>query len=529
MRHKNHLVITSVVLSIAVAMIPLSSPRADDSRRGSTSSSADDPPPKPKSKASEYRRLLDEIAAERKHIETLEKEVKELQDSKVQIEQTQTTLQASNSQTQRQVNDVQKTLSSQLGPFNFGDRINFFLGQHTFSLVGGVAAGFAYSRQSGKNEPTLDFEVNPLIRLNSWINFYASIGARVQPGGVSSIGPSLGNLEIFPFGWEVPVELVAGIFDRPFGDWFEDQSPNWVNPFITAPLLYGAEAIQAGSSMGIQARGGIQWGGLGQDVDYTLWLDSGSTFESAPGVGTIPVPVIGEIINPLTGTNLATNGKGVGARFRWFPIPLEADLGRLELEASTYNGKWLDSLWYYSWGVGYAYRLGPFRTRGEWASTYRSMPSASQVPGIVGTPPYPGCCGHDYRQGWYAQFGYFLYGIPHPNLGEFLEQRFDKIEAMVRYSGVNQRAIVTNDISTIPIFGFNGSPAVFTPHACEVALGVDYWFAPSIVWQTEVDWELPGAGGQAYTFAGGATTPTLSSIGATTNDVAVLTQFTVGF
>ena len=60
---------------------------------------------------------------------------------------------------------------------------------------------------------------------------------------------------------------------------------------------------------------------------------------------------------------------------------------------------------------------------------------------------YPGCCGHENRQGWYAMFGYFLYGIPHPYLGDWLEPRFNKTEFLVRYSGVNQRAILANDIS----------------------------------------------------------------------------------
>jgi hypothetical protein len=49
-----------------------------------------------------------------------------------------------------------------------------------------------------------------------------------------------------------------------------------VNPFITAPLLYGAEVIVPPSSMGLQARGGMQWGEVGQDFDCTVWGDSRS-------------------------------------------------------------------------------------------------------------------------------------------------------------------------------------------------------------------------------------------------------------
>jgi hypothetical protein len=232
--------------------------------------------------------------------------------------------------------------------------------------------------------------------------------------------------------------------------------------------------------------------------------------------------VIGEILNPLTGINLATKGIAYGERLRFYPIPVEMNWGRLELEASTYDGKWLDGNWYESWGVGYAYRVGAFRSRGEWEQSYRQMPS------LAGAAIYPGCCGHDNRQGWYVQAGYFLYGIPHPYLGDWLEPRFNKIELSVRYSGVNQRAILANDITTTPVFGFSGSPSVFYPHAREVAFGLDYWILPKIVWKNELDLELPGAGGTLYTLSP-TTTTTASAIGPTTNDIAVMTQFTVGF
>ena len=180
------------------------------------------------------------------------------------------------------------------------------------------------------------------------------------------------------------------------------RAPPWINPFVTAPLLYGAEAIEPPASLGLQARGGIQWGRLGQDVDYTVWADSGPSFESAPGVNVIPEPIIGERLNPLTGTNIATNGKGYGGALQALSA---ADrlrtLDAWSWMATTYNGKWLDGLWYDSWGVGYAYRVGPFRTRGEWAQTYRQMPN------LTGAAAYPGCCGHENRQGWYAHVWLF--------------------------------------------------------------------------------------------------------------------------
>jgi hypothetical protein len=92
---------------------------------------------------------------------------------------------------------------------------------------------------------------------------------------------------------------------------------------------------------------------------------------------------------------------------------------------------------------------------------------------------------------------------------------------LVRYSGINQRAVVLSEIISTPSIGFSGSPAEFAPHAREVALGLDYWFAPSIVWQNEFDLELPRAGG-FYSDTG-------MPVGATSNDRAFLSQLAVGF
>jgi len=304
------------------------------------------------------------------------------------------------------------------------------------------------------------------------------------------------------------LQVNAGLFDQPFGDWYEAQSTLWVNRFITAPLLYSAEAIIPPTELGLQLRGGLQWGALGQDVDYTTWVANGPGFDSA-----LPQPVVGQTLNPVNNIQINTNGKAFGTRIRFYPFPLDSNLGRLELGASTYNGKWLNGNWFNSLGIDYAYLNGNLQTRGEYVQAYRQMPN--------GAAP-------DNRQGWYVQLGYFLAGIPLPQLPLGLDRYIKNLEPLVRYSGVNQPAVVADEISTIPGVGFSGSPSIFTPHSRQVALGIDYWIEPSIVWQTEFDIELPRAGGTLFSFNGG-NTPTASLIGATPNDHAILTQFVIGF
>ena len=76
----------------------------------------------------------------------------------------------------------------------------------------------------------------------------------------------------------------------------------------------------------------------------------------------------------------------------------------------------------------------------------------------------------------------------------------------------------------IPDFGISGSPALFAPHSREVALGLDYWFGPAIVWENEFDLELPRSGGY-FVDGSGVATPA----GSIPNDKAILSRFTVGF
>jgi hypothetical protein len=76
-------------------------------------------------------------------------------------------------------------------------------------------------------------------------------------------------------------------------------------------------------------------------VDYTLWIANGPSFDSA-----LPTPVVGQTLNPQNNIALNSNGRAFGGRFRLYPFPLDAGLGRLELGASTYDGKWLNSNWF---------------------------------------------------------------------------------------------------------------------------------------------------------------------------------------
>jgi hypothetical protein len=457
------------------------------------------------SEATERRR----VEQDEKHIQELENQLRRLETQNQKLGKTASTLEINETKftgdTQQRLQELQNQLAAKSSQPDFQSEMNRYLGTHQLTIAGAAAGAFIYDKQTAQNTFSLEFEPLFLYRLNDWILFEGTIAATLPPGSGASFSLPVATAQIFLNDY---LEVNAGIFDEPFGDWYEDQSPLWVNRFITAPLLYGAEPIVPPTDIGVQLRGGAQWGALGQDVDYTTWIANGPSYDSA-----IPKPVVGQTLNP--GNNIATNtnGRAFGGRFRFYPFPLDSGLGRLEVGASTYDGKWLDSNWLYSWGLSAAYLYKDLQARAEYVESYRQMPAGS---------------GPDNRQGWYVQAGYFLQHLPSTRISDTLDDTLRRLELLIRYSGVNQRAIVADEITTTPAIGFSGSPSIFSPHAREVALGIDYWIEPSIVWQTEFDLELPGRGGSLFAF-NGASTPKVSGIGATANDKALLTQLSIGF
>jgi len=462
----------------------------------------------------EIQQLRKDEAAERRRSETEEIRIRKLEQELKKVETQNNRLSGATQElvitntklkthTEQKFQDLQQQVGEGISAPQFDSAFSRYLGTHQFSVAGDAAGGFIYDRKTSQNTFTLAFQPIVLYRMNDWILFEGSISASLPPGSGASFSLPVATAQIFLNDY---LEVNAGIFDQPFGDWYEDQSPLWVNRFITAPLLYGAEALVPPTDIGVQLRGSMQWGALGQDVDYTSWIANGPSFDSS-----LPAPVVGQTLNPQNNIGINTNGRAFGGRIRFYPLPLDADLGRLELGGSTYDGKWQNSLWFKSWGVDFAYLKNNLQARGEFAESYRQMPSGS---------------GPDNRQGWYLQIGYFLQNMPSTHL-EQIDNIIHRLELLTRYSGVNQRAIVTDEITTTPALGFSGSPSIFAPHSREVALGLDYWIEPSIVWQTEFDLELPNAGGTAFTF-GGAHTPTAAPA-VTPNDRALLTQLSIGF
>ncbi len=468
---------------------------------------------------SELRELKQDRVRDQEEIRDLKARVEQLEGENKQLKSTNNQIQNEQVQTTQAVKQIQEQAKEGPSSSQFSSALNRYLGTSTFMISGAAGLSYVYDQQTGsindvphqkQNTFLSDWEPMILYRPNDWILFQGILSAAFGSTG-TSVDLSSAEFHLF---LHDHLELLGGLFDNPFGDWYETQSPMWVNRFITAPLPFGVEPVVPAGEMGLQARGGFQWGKTGQDFDYTVWGGNGPSFsEPVPGATmNAPTPIAFK----------STNGKSVGARFRFYPIPLDADWGRLELGTSTYNGKWTAGNWLNSWGVDFNYFIGSLQTRGEWLQSYRQMPN--------GVPS-------DNRQGGYIQTGYFLNNVDLPFLPEAVNKHLQRLEPLIRFSMVNQRAVATDDINSatgvgmggfrvglVPDFGLNGSPALYAPHSREVALGLDYWLTPSIVWQNEFDFEVPRKGG-VFVASDGSTTAVVH----VPNDYIFFTQVSIGF
>lgn len=467
---------------------------------------------------SEIRKLEQSRTQDLEEIKRLEKRVGDLESENRQLKASNIQAVTQAAQATQAVKQIEKKAETGPSAGQFSQAFQQYLGSHTFQVTGAAGVDYVFDQQSGAldnlhhaTQNTFFFNWEPMVlyRPADWILFEGELEASFGQAGTGTDLP-LADFQLFLNDY---VTIVAGLFDNPFGDWFENQSPMWVNRFVSAPLPFGVESVVPPSEIGVQFRGGINWGDLGQDIDYTIWTGNGPSFSEN---------VLGASLGgPVAVASSQTNGKSFGGRLRFYPFPIDANLGRLELGASTYNSKWLNGHWLNAWGLDFNYYRGNLQTRGEWLESYRSMP------GPV----------NDNRQGWYLQAGYFLRDFKAPFLPDQVNNFVQRTEALVRYSGVNQHFVAIDDIGgatgigvggiqagLIPDFGLSGSPALFAPHSREIALGLDYWIAPSIVWQNEFDIELPHAGG-TFVAGDGTTTP----VGSVPNDRAFLSQFTIGF
>lgn len=410
----------------------------------SSGASAGDSPGQIRQLREEIHRLREENQRTQQRMEELERKLKEVEAQQGQAVATQ----------EQQMEERATTVSRR-----YLDR---YWGENRFVLTGWGAGTFAWRRNAATNTFTATLAPIFLYRVTDRILFEAEPEFELADDGETEVNLEYAQADVFLNDY---VTVVGGKFLLPFGEFIQQLHPAWINKLVSFPLPL-RENEEGGllpfSNVGLQLRGGARlFDRTGLNLDYTVFIANGPRFESDE---------VGSLLNPNNVDN--NRGKGYGARLAVYPLPLDFGMGRLKLGASTFDGKWGDGgdLWFTSWGLDLAYQLEEFELRGEYLRTRREMPSGTS---------------NDDREGWYVQAAYKLARLQVPHL--------NRLELVARYSGLNQRAVTEEDL---------------LPHPRQVALGIDYWLTPSVVWKLEYDRDLPKDA---------------------PNDHAILTQIGVGF
>ncbi len=332
------------------------------------------------------------------------------------------------------------------------DLFDRWFGDNRFIVTGYGQASYDWDRNAQTN--TFGARFNPLFlyRITNRVLFEASPEIELESTGETNVNLENAQADIILNDY---MTFVAGKFLLPFGDFIEHIEPAWINKLASKPLPYveGDEGgLLAFSDLGVQLRGATElFGEEGVDLDYTVFMSNGPSFENS-ALGT---PAIG---TPFLTNNVDLNkGKAFGGRIGLYPIPLAAEMGRLRIGASTYDGTWDDKqgLWFSAYGLDFAYQLDELDVRGEYLQTRRQLEGQST----------------DRRDGWYLQAAYKL-----SRLGI---EPFNKLELVARWSGLQQHGLAANDV-----LGTEERPG----NPREFAFGVDYWLTPSVVGKLEYDW-----------------------------------------
>jgi hypothetical protein len=319
-----------------------------------------------------------------------------------------------------------------------------YAGTNRFVLTGWGASTYEWHRNNRTNTFTATIAPILLYRATDRVLFEAEPEFELEDDGGTEVNLEYAQADVFVNDY---LTFVGGKFLLPFGEFIQQLHPAWINKLVSFPLPYretGEGGLLPFSDVGAQLRGATRLlDKEGVDFEYTLFVTNGPRFASD------------ELGAGFESNNVDFNrGKGYGARVAVWPLPLAADVGRLKLGASTFDGKWNeDGQWFTSWGIDAAYQLNELEVRGEYLQTMRAMPEGMR---------------DDDREGWYVQAAYKLSRIPVPHLNRF--------EFVARYSGVNQRAVTDDEL---------------LPHPRQVAFGLDYWITPSVAGKLEYDRELP--------------------------------------
>lgn len=338
------------------------------------------------------------------------------------------------------------------------------------ALIAGYAhVGAAFSDKDSPGGSTfVAGTLNPALyfQYGDWLLFEGEAEIEIGDSGETEFTLEYSQLDLL---LHDNVTLVVGKYLSPVGQFQERLHPSWINRLADAPAGFGHEGVQPGAEVGVQLRGGLPFGR--SRLTYAMALGNGPRLDPAGAVmtegfgrddngnkafsgriGFLPLPFVEVGFSFLTtkveGAIAGAEG-GHGEETAMLSVgPASAS------EEAEPEGAVLPAVRYSLWGVDAAFTRGPWDVRFEYL---RGVRRAIPVVDDEGMPmdPIPRLR----MEAWYGQVAYRLSGITQHRI-------LQNFEPAIRYGEYKIRGLEE-----------------LAEEAAEKRfdVGLNYWFAPSIV------------------------------------------------
>jgi hypothetical protein len=329
-------------------------------------------------------------------------------------------------------------------------------------LTGNGFLGYTLPK-TGTSSFNAFFELLPLVKLGDEWFFEGNIGVTVVGQGAAQFDTGFAHLVWVPSDYFM---IGAGLFPNPANKYHEVLDPAWLNRLPSDPLPLNG-ILMADRELGIDVRGAAPVGPM--RVHYAAFVSNGqalNTGDPATSPNTGPAGTLN--IPNWTDNN---DNKGVGGHIGILPLPdssVEVGYGIEWNEVGQAGTAFKHAEAFvqsvdFDYGRDYKVLAGRIDIRAQWiwsqVSTETYDPDGSLGFGPLRFP--------NNRNGGYAQLSY------RPSLSKI--PVLEKMEFIGRYAQLNQPR------ASAPVgTGFNETTW---------DLGVDYWFAPSIVAKVAYEWD----------------------------------------
>ena len=311
--------------------------------------------------------------------------------------------------------------------------------------LGGYAnASYANTNADNTSDSFNGVGFNPifLIGYKDLLFFESELETSIDSEAHTEIGVEFANLNLNATDW---LTLTAGRFLSPIGDFQQHQHPSWINKLPSRPAGFAEDAgAEPLTEVGVMARGAVPIGMMtGQ---YAVYVGNGPRLSDDAGEGVL--------LEGFGSDN--NNDKAVGGRIGLSPMPY-VNVGvsgmRSKVMGNAGTGGNVTEGDYDLVDVDAAYTKDNVSVRGEYIRAH--LNGLTTALDTASAPaPISGVTWH----AWFAQASYRLAGVTDDPIGR-------NFEPVVRYSE----------------YRVSGPDEFKESAERRWTVGLDYWFAPSIV------------------------------------------------